>query len=308
MPHVDRIGPDDNQEGRITCLMVGLPGSPVVERVRQAFAERGAFRLAAVPEMGLATNGFAAAESVTGAEVAAARIHPVTVVTDGVGKLPSDDWPFLYLRAPVIPALNARGMAWVGGISLAILLAFAPPRSVRPSGRMFFLGAGFMLLETKGVVHMALVFGSTWMVNSLVFAAILVMILLGNLFVLATRPRALWPHYACLAGSLGLNAVVPMSSFLHLPGPLPALAACGVVFVPVFFAGVIFAVSLRDGARPDTALGSNVAGVILGGLAENLSLMIGFNHLLLVALGLYALSGVFDRRGVHTAGMLPRSA
>ena len=42
-----------------------------------------------------------------------------------------------------------------------------------PAARMFFLGAGFMLLETKGVVHMALLFGSTWMVNSIVFFAIL---------------------------------------------------------------------------------------------------------------------------------------
>ena len=61
-----------------------------------------------------------------------------------------------------------------------ILAAFAPGRTVRPSGRMFFLGAGFMLLETKGVVHMALLFGSTWMVNSVVFVAILVMILLAT--------------------------------------------------------------------------------------------------------------------------------
>ena len=49
---------------------------------------------------------------------------------------------------------------------------------------MFFLGAGFMLVETKAVVHMALLFGSTWMVNSVVFFAVLVMILLANLFVL----------------------------------------------------------------------------------------------------------------------------
>jgi hypothetical protein len=146
------------------------------------------------------------------------------------------------------------------------------------------------------------------MVNSLVFAAILVMILLANLFVIATRPRSLWPHYACLAGSLGLSAVLPMSSYLHLPGPLATLAACGVVFVPVFFASVIFAVTLRDGPRPDTALGSNVAGVILGGLAENLSLMIGFNHLVLVALGFYALSSLFDRRGPLTARALLRSS
>ena len=57
---------------------------------------------------------------------------------------------------------------------------------------MFFLGAGFMLLETKGVVHMALLFGSTWIVNSIVFAAILLMALLGNLYVLAKRPQTLW--------------------------------------------------------------------------------------------------------------------
>ena len=54
-------------------------------------------------------------------------------------------------------------------LALVILLAFAPVRLVRPNGRMFFLGAGFMLLETKGVVHMALLFGATWMVNSIVF-------------------------------------------------------------------------------------------------------------------------------------------
>ena len=34
MPHVDAINPDDNQGGRVTCLLVGLPGSPMVERVR----------------------------------------------------------------------------------------------------------------------------------------------------------------------------------------------------------------------------------------------------------------------------------
>jgi len=48
-----------------------------------------------------------------------------------------------------------------------------------------------MLLETKGVVHMALLFGSTWVVNSVVFVSILVMILLANLFVMAMKPGQL---------------------------------------------------------------------------------------------------------------------
>ena len=75
-------------------------------------------------------------------------------------------------------------------------------------------------LETKGVVQMALLFGSTWMVNSIVFAAVLVMILFSNLFVIAARPRLIWPHYALLAASLGVNAAVPMSTFLSLGGTL----------------------------------------------------------------------------------------
>ena len=83
---------------------------------------------------------------------------------------------------------------------------------------MFFLGAGFMLLETKGVVHMALLFGSTWVVNSIVFFAILSMILLSNLYVMAVRPKRLWPYYLVLLASLLINLLVPMDTFLALPG------------------------------------------------------------------------------------------
>ena len=115
-------------------------------------------------------------------------------------------------------------MALVAVLSLAILFLISPFRGARPDGRMFFLGAGFMLLETKGVVHMALLFGSTWMVNSIVFFAILVMILLSNLFVLAFKPQKLWPYYALLVASLLVNSFVSMDYFLSLPGgsrPLP---------------------------------------------------------------------------------------
>ncbi len=86
---------------------------------------------------------------------------------------------------------------------------------------MFFLGAGFMLLETKGVVHMALLFGSTWIVNSIVFFAILVMVLLSNLFVLAPGPGRLWPYYALLIASLLVNALVPMDVFPLAAGGEP---------------------------------------------------------------------------------------
>ena len=144
--------------------------------------------------------------------------------------MPTDDWPFLYLREPTIPALNLRGMAIVAVLSLVILLAFAPVRRARPSGRMFFLGAGFMLLETKGVVHMALLFGATWMVNSIVFFAILTMILLSNLYVLAMRPGGSGLIMLAPGRPLSPAVIVPMDDFLALPGVSKVVVSCAVVF------------------------------------------------------------------------------
>jgi hypothetical protein len=190
-------------------------------------------------------------------------------------------------------------MAIVAVLSLVILLAFAPVRRARPSGRMFFLGAGFMLLETKGVVHMALLFGATWMVNSIVFFAILTMILLSNCYVLLVRPNRLWPYYTLLLAALLLNSVIPMDDFLALPGMSKVVASCAVVFMPVFFAGVIFATTFRSSIQPDVDFGSNIAGIILGGLSENLSLVLGFNHLLWLAISYYLLSALLRPKGVR---------
>jgi hypothetical protein len=43
---------------------------------------------------------------------------------------------------------------------------------------------------------------------------------------------------------------------------------------------------------PDVDFGSNIAGAVLGGLAEALSLVIGFKLLLLVAFAFYACSAI----------------
>jgi hypothetical protein len=64
------------------------------------------------------------------------------------------------------------------------------------------------------------------------------------------------------------------------------------VYVPIFFAGVIFATAFRWSRQPDVDFGSNIAGIVVGGLSEYLSLIIGFDHLLWVAIGFYALSAL----------------
>jgi hypothetical protein len=227
---------------------------------------------------------------------------------DGV-RTATDDWPFLYLRRPMVPDLSLRGAAVMSALSLALLAFFLPRGGAGRlrlfDGHMFFLGAGFMLVETKAVVHMALLFGSTWMVNSVVFSGVLLMILAANLYVLTFRPRRPGPYYAGLLLSLALGAVVPLDSLLGLERWLQVLASCALVFVPILFAGVIFGTSFRRSEQPDLAFGANIAGAMLGGLAEYTSMLLGFQHLVLVAIGFYVLSALLARAFRPISGGAP---
>jgi SAM-dependent methyltransferase len=288
--------------GQFNVILVGKGGSKRLEAIRKKFETDHFFWLSRRPLDNVPLNAFRPEPpSVQGVDPDRwQQIGPAAVDTTGIGPLPTDQWPFLYLRDSRIPNLNLRSIALVAVLSLVILFAFAPLRTIRPSPRMFFLGAGFMLLETKGVVHLALLFGSTWVVNSVVFSAILVMILLSNLFVLAVKPKKLAPYYLGLFAALLVNAFVYMDVFLGLPGIAKVVASCAVVFVPVFFAGVIFASAFSASRQPDVDFGSNVAGVILGGLSENFSLVLGFDKLLLVAVAFYALSALFAPRSAKS--------
>jgi hypothetical protein len=107
-----------------------------------------------------------------------------------------------------------------------------------------------------------------------------------------------------LVAALLVNALVPMNLFLSLAPAARVAASCLVVFLPVFFAGVIFASVFRDSRQPGIDFGSNVAGIVLGGLSEQLSLVLGFNYLILVAIAYYLLSLVL-RPGTAPAGAAP---
>ena len=306
VPYRPVIHPDDNlarSEGHRSCLVAETTSSRLetdAGSVRESAVFSGSIRN---PCSTLDVNGLTAPlarQTLDAPRHPFMKIAPAKAANRPLrGYMPTDLWSaFLYLRGACDPCgLNLRGMAIVAGLSVAILFAFAPVRRVRPNATMFFLGAGFMLLETKGVVHMALLFGSTWVVNSIVFFAILSMILLSNLFVMAVRPKRLWPFYVVLFASLLVNLVVPMDTYLSLPGAGKIVVSCLVVYLPVFFAGVVFGTLFRASAQPEIDFGSNVGGIILGGLSEYLSLIFGFNALIGIAIGYYALSALFARRG-----------
>ena len=229
------------------------------------------------------------------------RFGLAKVLTPAEGiRTATDDWPFLYLRKPMIPTLSWRGMVIMGGLGLLLIWFFS--RKTIADGattiynslnlQLFFLGAGFMLIETKAVVTMALLFGGTWIVNSVVFTAILVMILLANLYTFRWKPANLWPYYTALVISLAVNVIVPLDAFLGMSRAVQVLGSCLLVFTPIFFAGIIFAGSFRRSANADTAFGMNVAGAMMGGLAEYSSMALGFKYVVLIALLFYIVSAV----------------
>ena len=126
----------------------------------------------------------------------------------------TDDWPFLYLQGHSFPSLYIFGLGMVGIYALAGVLLLAPRQVLRRfDWHMFFLGVAFMLLEVKSLTTFALLFGSTWMVNSLVSFAILVGVLLAILVNSRLKIKHILPWYLLLFGILILkSATSPRSS------------------------------------------------------------------------------------------------
>lgn len=214
----------------------------------------------------------------------------------------TDDWPFIYLNGRSFPIIYIAGLGVVTLISLVGVFAIAPRRTLlRFDWHMFFLGVAFALLEVKALTTFALLFGSTWMVNSLVFFAILSGVLLAVLVNARFKVRNIWIFYAMLFGMLVLNLLVRPDSVLFQDPTLRYLVASFLAFAPVFLANIIFSNSFRDTEAADVAFASNLLGIMAGGMMEYVSMLIGYNLLLVPVIVFYALAFLFYRRPGYTA-------
>jgi SAM-dependent methyltransferase len=295
LPYMQEIRADNERPLSSLTMVIAGHTRPIVD----AFAQHQHFWLNHTVSLHNTRHAFGS-RPVAAADDDPSRwemIAPTTVVDANEPLvLSTDDWPFLYLRAPMIPALSLRSAALLAVLGGILLYWLAPGHTLALNGRMFFLGAAFLLLETKAVVSLALVFGSTWVVNALVFAAILVMLLGANLYVLQVRrPHLMW-HYAALLLTLGLNALIPLHVFLAGNVLWKYIAPCVLVMLPMLFAGVVFAVSFRTSTQPGLDFGANIAGAVVGGFTEYLSMWLGFRSLLWIAIVFYGLSALCRRR------------
>lgn len=201
----------------------------------------------------------------------------------------TDDWPYLYLRDRKVPDVYWQPLAILLVISAFFVLRVSP-ESTKLNPHFFFLGCAFFLIETKSITETALLFGSTWIVNSIVISAILIMILGANVFVRKFKPREVGLFYVLLLASLLFNYAVPVSGILGQHFVLRGLLSGVAMALPLLFAGVIFATSLRGLATVEIAFGSNLLGAVVGGMLEYSSLMFGIRALYLIAALAYVLS------------------
>jgi SAM-dependent methyltransferase len=236
--------------------------------------------------------------------------------------VPSDDWPYLYLRSRSLTSFYLELIAIFAAIAVlaigfSVWAHVTPSVSEGPGGTgganivsgttrpsrpladargdirfdrpMFFFGLAFLLLETKSVTEMNLVWGSTWLTSAVVFGAILLMVLAGTLL-MRWKPLPWRYAVAGLIAGLIVNYLTPVQSILSTNASLRLLLSIFFVGTPIFFASICFALLFRDEPATDVAFGWNVLGAVLGGLIEFSSMIIGLKALTLIALASYLIA------------------
>jgi len=214
----------------------------------------------------------------------------------------TDDHPFPYLESASIPASFVWMLAAILlGSLLLVRLGGGRFKGMRSYLDLAFMGAAFLLLETKNIVQFALLFGTTWFVNALVFAGVLVAVYLA----VETARRVQLPRpaflYSALIAALALAWLVPQESLLGLPVIARFFAGTALAFAPIFLANLVFAQRFADVQNSGTAFAVNLLGAMVGGALEYLSLITGYRVLLIVIGGLYGLAFV-TRLGARRLG------
>ena len=207
--------------------------------------------------------------------------------------VPTDDWPFLYLRDRSVPLGYAVVVLFLIAGSVWILKRGGLPVNRFDSyhTHLFFLGAAFLLLEVYAINRLALLFGTTWLVSAVTIAMVMILILAANVTVIGIPSIDYRLTYGLLFVSLIGSFLVEPTAVLGGGVTLSFLVAA-VVLAPVFFAGTIFARSFESTRAAGFAIGANMLGAVLGGWVEYATMATGIRSMVVLALGLYLASAV----------------
>lgn len=201
----------------------------------------------------------------------------------------TDDWPFLYMPRRVYPVSYLVVLGLILLLSFVLYASFFRERPEASHLPFFFLGAGFMLVETKAITEMGLTFGNTWQVIAVAITSILVMALLGNSLVHQFRVSSPFFAYFFLFASLAAGWWIAKTGGLSstLAGRIETAV---ILTCPLCFSGIVFSVLLSARTRISSAMSMNLMGAMCGGILEYNSMYFGFRFLYLLAALLYAVA------------------
>jgi hypothetical protein len=209
----------------------------------------------------------------------------------------TDDWPFVYLEHRTIAPIYLQSFALlvllIAVIGLVVRKQY-PGERARPE--FFLLGIGFALVESAAIVRLSLLFGSTWVVNAVVFASVLATIFAANAAVLRGQAPRLLHAWIGVIVTLVINAVFPVQWLLSAPTAGRVAAAAWLVGAPMFYAAVCFSRLFASQRTTGLALGINLIGAMAGGGVEYLSMILGMSAIWWLAVVVYALAWLASRR------------
>jgi hypothetical protein len=239
--------------------------------------------------------------TISDAQLAASNFRVIAGSTVDDANVPTDDWPYMYLLQRGIPSHYVKAVGILFLLSLFGISVVSGKAMTRwgtwENANFFCLGAAFLLLETKSITTLSLVFSSTWLVNAFVFSGILLMVLGANYFMSNVDVRRIWPWYLGLGIALVVNYCIPVSAYLSLGDGLRYVVPALMTSLPLFFSAVIFSFHVRGVKDLGIVLGVNLLGAVLGGFLEYTSMMIGFQFLYILAAFLYGGSFLAYWRG-----------
>lgn len=207
--------------------------------------------------------------------------------------LPTDDWPFFYMDAKMYPASYVLALVLVMALAGFLVRGFLPDqkwdKSMLP---FFFLGSGFMLVETKAITELGLLFGNTWHVIGVTIIGVLVMAYFANLLAARLKPKSVMAPCVALLATIAAGYAVAMFGGLADAGWFVKLGMILLLTSPMLFSGLVFSSLLKNVKDVPSALAYNLLGAMLGGLLEYNSMQFGFAFLYLLAFALYAAAWV----------------
>ncbi len=208
----------------------------------------------------------------------------------------TDDWPFFYMLRRVYP------FSYLGMFVLILLLSMFLVGNFIDEGPQFshlssfFLGAGFMLIETKGITELGLTFGNSWQVIGIVIAGVMVMAFLANCVVQWLKVERPEIPYVLLLASLLIGWWIARSGGFASTW-MGRTATTIMLTCPMFFSGVVFSTLLSLRGRISTIMAVNLLGAMFGGLLEYNSMYFGFQFLYLLAGAIYLLALLWEFAG-----------